>query len=61
MRVYKCDRCGEYYDTSINDKIWVNGGKLYFKYSNCIDYDICPKCKASFVEWWGKNARLDED
>ena len=59
MHAYKCDRCSEYYLFD-NNKIMVNGSWMYFKYGSGEVYDICPKCKEEFVNWWGRGAKLDK-
>lgn len=46
-RVYKCDRCGEYYDKPTKCIRYTNstGSKTYG------EYDLCDKCAEEFETW----------
>lgn len=55
MNACKCDRCKTYYDFD-NNKIKIGDYWLYMKYGSGENYDLCPNCKTSFINWWNKGA-----
>lgn len=54
-RAYKCDRCGEYFETQrqiegnfdISEIISGEGG--HYQHDK---KDLCPVCQKEFAEWW---------
>ena len=61
-RIRKCDRCNACYDPYENkfnnigtrtynmDNEMTNGG---------MDYDLCPKCREEFIDWYNAVGKLD--
>lgn len=54
MRVFKCDRCGKYFDKTSKNKEGGTDG-LFLSRANCLTgewFDICDECYASLEQWW---------
>lgn len=54
-KAYKCDRCGEYFESMRQIKgnfdiseIIAEEGVHYGNFKK----DLCPVCQKEFVEWW---------
>ena len=45
--VYKCDRCGKYYDKST-----ASVGPIFKKHKDCGVSDLCRECKTSLTKWF---------
>ena len=61
-RIRKCDRCSacyEPYETKFN-----NIGTRTYNMDNemtgsGMDYDLCPKCREEFIDWYNAVGKLD--
>lgn len=61
MKAYKCDRCGNFFETKIEYVEIINKGlpktALARIELNKIRFaDLCEKCANSFAEWWKEGA-----
>ena len=56
MRVFKCDRCGKYFDDISKNRDGNRTGVFLSKctYMSGEWFDVCNKCFASLERWWGK-------
>ena len=52
MRVYKCDRCGEYVSRTARDFFVRNPTRGIYKLRKNIH--LCNDCANSFREWFGE-------
>lgn len=48
MQVYKCDRCGKYYELGYS-KVYCHLGVEIV--GEPMKMDLCPKCAESFRKW----------
>lgn len=63
MKVFKCDRCGAYFEEAKNTKVFrIAEGNPYTSsiisignFTAITTYDLCEDCKKSFKAFMGKD------
>ena len=52
MKAYKCDRCGQLYESMCNPDIWVT--QDFQPYSEKKKYNLCDNCRKELKQWMTK-------
>lgn len=52
MKAYKCDRCGQLYESMCNPHIWIT--QDCYPYPDDRIYDLCDTCRKELKQWMNK-------